>query len=170
MVIGVGGLGHLGVQILRPRPQPGSSPSTAARGPGAGAGRRFGTELADGSDEHAAAAVKDRTDGHGADVVLDFVGSDATLALGAAVVRTLGDLTIVGIAGGTLDRSVLLAAVRGVRADHVLGQPPELVEVLDLAGRGLITPHITTFPLSGAADAYRQLAEGKVTGRAVIVP
>ena len=33
---------------------------------------------------------------------LDFVGSDSTLALGVASARQLGDLTIVGIAGGTV--------------------------------------------------------------------
>jgi propanol-preferring alcohol dehydrogenase len=42
--------------------------------------------------------------------------------------------------------------------------------VLDLAARGLITPTVTTYPLSDAGQAYRDLASGEVRGRAVIVP
>jgi propanol-preferring alcohol dehydrogenase len=50
------------------------------------------------------------------------------------------------------------------------GSRPELVEVLDLAARGLVRPHVTTYPLDGAVEAYRALAEGKISGRAVVVP
>jgi alcohol dehydrogenase, propanol-preferring len=50
------------------------------------------------------------------------------------------------------------------------GSRPELVEVLDLAARGLLRPVTTTYPMDRAADAYRDLADGNVTGRAVIVP
>jgi propanol-preferring alcohol dehydrogenase len=50
------------------------------------------------------------------------------------------------------------------------GSRPELVEVLDLGARGLLRPRITEFPLDQAASVYRQLAEGTLNGRAVIVP
>ena len=50
------------------------------------------------------------------------------------------------------------------------GSRPELAEVLDLAARGLIRPHVTTFTLDEALDASRQLEDGALTGRAVIVP
>jgi len=42
--------------------------------------------------------------------------------------------------------------------------------VLHLAARGLITPEITTFSLDDAMDAYRQMQDGTLRGRAVIVP
>lgn len=50
------------------------------------------------------------------------------------------------------------------------GSRSELADVLELAAHGLITPRINTYPLDRALDAYRDLAAGRVTGRAVIVP
>jgi propanol-preferring alcohol dehydrogenase len=46
----------------------------------------------------------------------------------------------------------------------------ELVEVLDLAARGLLRPTITTVPLDQAADAYQRMASGTSLGRQVVVP
>jgi len=42
--------------------------------------------------------------------------------------------------------------------------------VLDLAARGLVRPHVTEFPLEQGASVYRQLADGRLQGRAVVVP
>ena len=42
--------------------------------------------------------------------------------------------------------------------------------MLQLAARGLITPEVTTFSLDDAIDAYRQMQDGTLKGRAVIVP
>src|SRR5579875_835600 len=169
VVIGVGGLGHVAVQILRA--------TTAARivavdtRPEAlQVAEDDGATAALVADEHTADAVRARTGGRGADVVLDFVGSDSTLALGAAAARQAGDLTIVGLAGGTLPVSFFGLPYEVSVQTTYWGSRPELVEVLDLGARGLVRPRVTTFPLTAAADAYRQLADGKIRGRAVIVP
>jgi propanol-preferring alcohol dehydrogenase len=45
-----------------------------------------------------------------------------------------------------------------------------LYEVIALAQDGKLKPQVQYFPLSGVEDAYRDLREGKVRGRAVIVP
>ena len=169
LVIGVGGLGHLGVQALKA--------TTAARIIAVDT-RDEALELAErcGADQvfrpgdGTADAVKAATGGRGADVVLDFVGSEGTLALGAAAARQLGDLTIVGIAGGTLPVSFFGVPYELSIQTTYWGTRPELVEVLDLGARGLLTPTITTFSLDESPDAYRLLADGKVEGRAVIVP
>ncbi|MEZ5259860.1 MAG: hypothetical protein R2705_24135, partial [Ilumatobacteraceae bacterium] len=50
------------------------------------------------------------------------------------------------------------------------GSRPELVELLELAGRGVVRADFTTYSLDDAAQAYRDLAAGTVAGRAVIVP
>ena len=169
VVVGVGGLGHVAVQILKA--------TTAARiiavDSRPEALRIAEDEGADATlppDEHAVAAIREQTDGRGADVVLDFVGADATMALGAAAARQCGDLTIVGLAGGTLPVSFFGLPYEVSVQTTYWGSRPELVEVLDLAGRGLVRPRMTTFPLDAAVDVYHQLAEGKISGRAVIVP
>ncbi len=103
-------------------------------------------------------------------MVLDFVGSESTLALGAAATRMLGDLTIVGIAGGTLPVSFFSVPYEVSIQTTYWGSRPELVEVLDLAARGLLRPKVTTFTLDTAMDAYTAMEAGHLEGRAVIVP
>lgn len=169
VVIGVGGLGHLGVQILRA--------TTGARIIAVDT-RPEALRLAveSGADQTvtagdtAAAEIRDATQGLGADVVLDFVGSDITLALAAAVVRNMGDITIVGIGGGTLTTGFFQMPYDVSVQTTYWGSRPELVEVLELAARGLLRPKVTTFTLDTAVDAYRQMAAGRLEGRAVIVP
>ena len=169
VVIGVGGLGHLAVQILRATTaahviavDSKESALRLAKASGADLTLSPGPTLVD--QVHAA------TDGHGADVVLDFVGSDSTLAAAAAVTRQLGDLTLVGIAGGSLPVSFFGLAYEASVQTTYWGNRSELVELLDLAARGLLTPEITTFPLDEAPQVYAGLAAGEITGRAVVVP
>ena len=169
VVIGVGGLGHLAVQILKA--------TTAARivavdtRPEARTlAANEGADLTVAPDESAVATIREATGGRGADVVLDFVGAEATIALGAAVSRFLGDVTVVGIAGGTFAFNFFAQPYEVSLQTTYWGSRPELVEVLDLAARGLLRPMITTFPLEEAVHAYHLLSSGSALGRQVIVP
>ncbi|GAA1828595.1 NAD(P)-dependent alcohol dehydrogenase [Actinomadura chokoriensis] len=169
VVIGAGGLGHVGVQILKA--------TTAARVIAVDMreeARRnaveHGADLALPSDDGTVQAIRDATGGRGADVVLDFVGADPTLAMAAASARMLGDVTIVGIGGGTLPVSFFSVPYEVSLQTTYWGTRPELAEVLDLASRGLLRPDVTEYPLDRAMDAYRDMEAGRLTGRAVIVP
>jgi alcohol dehydrogenase, propanol-preferring len=168
-VIGAGGLGHMAVQILRA-----TSPSTVVavdtRHEALVLAADVGAQHVVAAGEDALTAILDATHGRGADLVLDFVGSDATLALGARVVRSLGHLTVVGLAGGTLPVSFFGIAYEASVATTYWGSIPELEEVLALAADHRIRAEVTAFPLSHANDAYAALREGKVRGRAVVVP
>lgn len=46
----------------------------------------------------------------------------------------------------------------------------ELMEVLELARQGKIRAHVERFPLDRVEEAYERLREGRLDGRAVIVP
>jgi propanol-preferring alcohol dehydrogenase len=169
VVIGAGGLGHLGVQVLHA--------VTAARivvvDPKAEArqlAKAGGADVLLAPGPGTAEEIRALTDGHGADVVLDFVGTDATLALAAACARQLGDLTIVGLGGGTLPVSFFGVPYEVSVQTTYWGNRAELVEVLDLAARDLISADVTRFPLEEAPAAYAGLAAGEIVGRAVIVP
>ncbi len=169
VVIGVGGLGHLGVQVLKA--------ITAARviAVDGREGARdqateHGADLALEPGPETATRIREATGGRGADVVLDFVGSDETLATAAACVRQLGDITLVGIAGGTLPVSFLGLPYETSVQTTYWGNRSELVAVLDLASRGLLHATTTLYPLQDAVAAYDDLAHGRVTGRAVVVP
>ena len=169
VVIGAGGLGHMAVQILS---------ETCAATVIAVDQRKEALALATDIGAHhgvlagegAAEEIRDLTGGQGADVVLDIVGADATLALAAAVTRPLGHLTIVGIAGGTLPVSFFGIAYEVSVATTYWGTLPELMEVISLANTGRIHAHVTRFTLDNATDAYQAMREGTLEGRAVIVP
>lgn len=169
VVIGVGGLGHLGVQVLKAMTAT-NVIAVDVRQPALDLAKQCGADVAVLSGADAAAEIREATKGRGADLVLDFVGIDSTLALAGQVVRGLGDLTIVGAAGGSLPVGFYTMPYEASVQSTVWGSRPELIEVLDLASRGLLTPKITTFALEDAMDAYRQMADGRLEGRAVIVP
>ena len=169
VVIGIGGLGHLAVQILKA--------TTAARVVAVDTredalrlAEECGADSVVPSDDNAAAEVRRMTGGHGADVVIDCVGTDATLTLAASMVRTLGDLTIVGIGGGSVTIGFFTLPYEVSVQTTYWGSRSELAEVLDLGARGLVRATTTTFSLDEAVDAYRAMRQGTIVGRAIVVP
>jgi propanol-preferring alcohol dehydrogenase len=169
VVIGVGGLGHMGVQILKALTAS-RVIAVDTRESALKLAEHQGADLALESNEDTATKIRQATQGRGADVVLDFVGSDATLKLGAGSTRSMGDLTIVGIAGGTLPVSFFSLGYEVSVQTTYWGTRPELVELLDLGGRKLVESRITKFRLSEATEAYETLQSGAIEGRAVVVP
>jgi alcohol dehydrogenase, propanol-preferring len=169
VVIGAGGLGHMAVQILREL-TPASIVVVDQR--------EDALRMADGLGAHrtvlagdgAADEILGVTRGLGADVTIDLVGAEATLALAAATTRSLGHLSIVGIGGGVLPVGFFTVGYEVAVASTYWGSLPELIEVLALAESGRIHAEIHRFGLEEAPEAYRQLAAGTLTGRAVIVP
>jgi propanol-preferring alcohol dehydrogenase len=101
--------------------------------------------------------------------VFDLVGADATMALGAAVVRPRGHLTIVGIGGGSLTMGFFALPYEVTLSSTYWGTLPELHELIALAARGDIAPVVQRYTLDTALDAYRAMQDGELEGRAVIV-
>lgn len=169
VVIGAGGLGHMGVQMLRALTSA-QIVVVDQRKEALDLAAQIGADhgLVGGAD--AAAEITELTSGRGADVVLDFVGVDATLALGAAIARPLGHLTIVGIGGGTLPISFFGIGYEVSVATTYWGTLPELYEVIALAAAGKVRPTVHRYTLDRALDAYADLRDGTIEGRAVIVP
>jgi propanol-preferring alcohol dehydrogenase len=169
VVIGAGGLGHMAVQILEQ-----TTAATIIAVDERKEALKLATSIGAGhgvvAGDDAAAEILDLTRAKGADVVIDLVGVDATLALGAAVTRPLGHLTIVGIGGGTLPVSFFGIAYEVSVATTYWGSLPELMEVIALAAEGRIRAHVERFTLDSALDAYEQMRTGELRGRAVIVP
>jgi propanol-preferring alcohol dehydrogenase len=110
------------------------------------------------------------TGGRGAEVVLDFVGAEDTIALGAQVVRTGGHLTVLGLAGGTYAFGAQGFPYATNLSSVYWGTVTELREVLALAASGKISAHIERFALADALEAYERMKAGTLGGRAVIVP
>ncbi len=169
VVIGVGGLGHLAVQVLKATTAAlvvAVDPRESARD----LAKRSGADVVVAPGPQAVAEVRAAGHGLGADVVLDMVGTDDTLALAAGVARQLSDLTVVGLGGGTFPFGFFSVPYEASVQTTYWGNRAELVEVLDLAARGLLHAETTTFPLARAVEVYDLLRRGEVDGRAVVVP
>ncbi len=79
-------------------------------------------------------------------------------------------MVLVGIGGGTLPVGFgALPFEVAVRAPY-WGARNELIEVFELARNGSIGVQVETYPLSDAPRAYERLHEGRIRGRAVILP
>jgi propanol-preferring alcohol dehydrogenase len=169
VAIGVGGLGHLGVQFLAAL-SPATVIAVDQRREALDLAAKLGAHHTVRSGPDAAAEISELTKGAGAEVVIDFVGVEATLQLAAATARAMGDLTIVGIGGGSLTVGFFAVQYEVSVATTYWGSRPELVEVLALAEAGRVHSQATTYPLEQGPDAYRALAAGTVEGRAVITP
>jgi alcohol dehydrogenase, propanol-preferring len=169
VVIGVGGLGHMGVQILRAL-----SPALVIAVDTSTEKLRLATDVgaheALEAGEGCAEAILELTDGRGADLVLDMVGSDDSIALGAKAARFQSHVTVVGLAGGKFEFAFGALPFESQLTIPYWGTAVELGEVLDLARSGKIHAHVERFGLDHVEDAYTRMREGTLDGRAVICP
>ncbi|HEV8681437.1 MAG TPA: NAD(P)-dependent alcohol dehydrogenase [Actinomycetota bacterium] len=169
VVVGVGGLGHMAVQILRAL-SPARIVAVDVAEDKLELAQEIGADHTVVSDEEAAERIRAVTFGRGAEAVFDFVGTDTTIALGAKVARAQGHLTVVGLGMGTFPFNFFSQPYEVSLATTYWGSVTELMEVIALAGRGKIEARMERFPLEKAPQAYEKMRAGALDGRAVIVP
>ena len=169
VALGVGGLGQFAIQLL--------SAMTEARIIAVDLDDvRLKRAMSCGADEtvksgpETAATIRDLTNGEGAQVVFDLVGSDATLALATQMVAKGGRIALIGLAGGTLSYSALGVPWEVEVTSSAWGTRDELAEVLELAREGRIRSRVQTYPLQKINEALSDLRAGNVEGRAVVTP
>ncbi len=169
-VIGAGGLGHVAVQILRAVTQA-QIFAVDVRESALELAHRSGAHHTTLSRHDTGSVLRDATDGDGLDAVLDFVGSDATLALGARTLRAGGALVVVGSAGGRLAIGKPGPLPPGGSISQPFwGNRRELGEVIALARTGALHVATEPLPLSAGTEAFDLLRAGRVRGRAVLLP
>ena len=169
VVIGVGGLGHMGVQILRAL-SPARIVAVDVSTEHLELAREVGADEAVKAGDLAAEAIREITKGRGAELVVDMVGSEDSVALAAAVAKFESDLTIVGLAGGKFEFAFGAVPFEAELCIPYWGTAVELMECLDLAREGRIHAHVEHFTLDEAPQAYEKMREGRLDGRAVISP
>ena len=169
VVIGVGGLGHIAVQLLR-RLTSATVVALDVTESKLEFAREVGAHYAFHSDEEAADAVRREVSSEPVAAVFDFVTNDAVMKTVDALSGPRTDIVLVG--AGAVSRPVgLLGQPYGsrVRAPY-WGARPELIEVIDLARTGQLTVETERFSLDDAPEAYRRLHDGELRGRAIITP
>jgi NAD+-dependent secondary alcohol dehydrogenase Adh1 len=169
VLIGAGGLGHIGIQCLAALTA--TQIVVVDRNPAAlELAAKLGathTVVADGTH---LAAVSDLTGGAGADVVLDFVAEQGAENEAFAMTRAGGSCFVIGY-GGTLTVPTLdiISTERNI-IGNIVGTYNELAELMVLAQTGRVSLHTSTYPLDAAVEALADLDAGRVRGRAILVP
>ncbi|GHE61593.1 NAD(P)-dependent alcohol dehydrogenase [Streptomyces thermocarboxydus] len=169
VVIGAGGLGHIGVQVLKAL--------TAAeivvvdRNPDAlKLALSIGADHGVMSGGNQVEEVLALTGGHGAEAVIDFVGEGGATRDGVRMLRRAGDYHVVGY-GENIDVptiDVISAEINFI--GNLVGSYNDLCELMVLAARGKVRLHTTAYPLDRFQDALDDLDAGRVRGRAILVP
>lgn len=176
LVVGVGGLGQYAIQILRsltPATVLAVDPRRSARELALRQGADHVVEdlMLVGPELEAALGAGSRLAEGGIDLVLDFVGSDATLAGAARLLAPGGRLVVVGSAGGELTAAKGPGLPRGWQLSAPFwGSRADLEAVVTMAARGGLSGESQTGSLADAPDLYRRLRLGQIQGRAVVVP
>ena len=169
LVIGAGGLGHIGVQTLQaltPARIIVLDRNQAALDLVSGYGADH-TVLADDSSSE---KILELTDGHGAEVVFDFVAEQGAEAVGWNLTRRAGSHFIIGY-GGTVNVPAIdiISSERSI-VGNLVGSYNDLAELMVLAAQGKVDLHTRTYPLDAVNDAIDDLDAGRLQGRGILVP
>ncbi len=169
VVIGVGGLGHIGIQVLRALCAA-EIIAVDRSDTGLALAKECGAHHTVKADGNEVEAVKQLTHGNGAEAVLDFVGEGDAVEKGLAMTRNNGFYYIIGY-GGKIDLPTIdMITSEKTIVGNLVGTYPELVELMALADRGLVHLATREYKLSEANEALHDLHNGKIKGRAVLLP
>jgi NAD+-dependent secondary alcohol dehydrogenase Adh1 len=169
VVIGAGGLGHIGIQCLKAMCAADvividiSDDSLALAG-------RIGADKLVKADGNEVEAVLELTGGQGAEAVIDFVGEKGTTLKGLRMTRPMGSYYVVGYGEDIRIPTVDMVITEKNIIGNLVGTWAELTELMALADRGLVDLTTVEYRLSDANQALRDLRDGKIHGRAVLVP
>ena len=169
VIIGAGGLGHIGIQALKALSAVEIIVTDISHA-ALDLAKQIGADFTVRTGHDDVQKILALTDGHGAHTVIDFVANDDTIEKGFAMTRRTGYYYIVGYGGKlkipTLDIVMSEKTIVGNRA----GSLSDLAELIGLTQRRHITLTTKEYPLSCANEALHDLNEGKITGRAVLIP
>ena len=170
VVLGVGGLGHMAVQILKA--------ITGARIVAADLSdaklemaKKHGADFTiNTKDKDAASKILKFTGNRKAQLVLDCVGVQPTITLGAQLLGFDSHWTVLGMGGGKIEWQAMATPFGSMLNMPYWGSRTELMEVLRLAESGRIKADVTHYHIDEINNVYKELEAGKIEGRAVIIP
>jgi len=169
VVIGSGGLGHIGVQVLNALCA--AEIVVLDRSDTALAlAKESGAHHVVKADGHEVESVMALTKGKGAEAVIDFVGEGGSIAKGLSMTRNDGHYYVVGYGGKIEIPAIDMIISERTIVGNLVGTYPELVELMALADRGLVKLATREYRLENANQALLDLHHGKVKGRAVLIP
>jgi NAD+-dependent secondary alcohol dehydrogenase Adh1 len=165
VVVGVGGLGHIGVQCLRAL----TAAEVIAVDPDPEA-LKLATDCGAHHVVETADQVPELTGGAGAEAVIDFVGEGDAVASSLGMVRARGTYFVVGYGGELRVPTFNLVLPEISVVGNAVGTHDDLRALVALAASGAVSLRTRRYPLTAFADAIADLEQGRMHGRGVLVP
>jgi NAD+-dependent secondary alcohol dehydrogenase Adh1 len=170
VVIGSGGLGHIGIQCLKAYTpteiivvDPNEKALELARELGADH-----TVKVEGASH--IQTVQELTDGHGAQAIIDFVGEKGAVEDGVAMIEDGGFYYVIGY-GQNIDIPTIDVISREISfIGCLVGTYVDLQDLMTLTAQGKVTLHTSTYPLDAINDAMADLEGGRLQGRGILIP
>jgi NAD+-dependent secondary alcohol dehydrogenase Adh1 len=168
VVIGAGGLGHIGIQCLKamtPAEIIVIDPSERAR---ALAGE-IGADSTVAADGRQVDTILEMTDGKGAEAIIDFVGERGAIEDGVAMLREAGSYYVIGY-GENVNVPTIDIISREINfIGNLVGSYNDLAELMTLTAQGQVTLHTSSYPLEAVNDAMADLDQGRLQGRGILI-
>jgi propanol-preferring alcohol dehydrogenase len=128
--------------------------------------------FASASPDEAKRLVEEITEGEGADVVFELVGTSESMPIAIGLLGRRGRLTFIGYSGDSIDIDPLALVVSEQRILSSVGNTySELETAVGLVARGQLEPVVADVrPLDEVNDGLSRLRGGELVGRLVLTP
>jgi NAD+-dependent secondary alcohol dehydrogenase Adh1 len=169
VVIGAGGLGHIGIQCLKaytPTEIIVIDPSEQALALAKEMGADH-TVKVDGSQRD---MIQELTDGMGAEAIIDFVGEKGAIEDGVAMVQDGGFYYVIGYGENVNVPTIDIISREISFIGNLVGTYIDLQDLMTLTAQGKVTLHTSQYPLDAINDAMADLDNGRLQGRGILVP
>jgi NAD+-dependent secondary alcohol dehydrogenase Adh1 len=169
VVIGAGGLGHIGIQCLKaytPAEVIVVDPSEQAL---ALAGE-MGADKTVRVDGKHVDTVRELTDGFGAEAIIDFVGEKGAIEDGIAMIQDGGFYYVIGYGENVNVPTIDIISREISFIGNLVGTYTDLQDLMTLTAQGKVSLHTTTYPLDAINDAMADLDGGRLQGRGILIP
>jgi NAD+-dependent secondary alcohol dehydrogenase Adh1 len=170
VVIGAGGLGHIGIQCLKaytPTEIIVVDPSEKALGLASELGADH-TVKVDGTSH--IDTVQELTDGTGAQAIIDFVGEKGAIEDGVAMIEDGGFYYVIGYGENVNVPTIDIISREISFIGNLVGTYADLQDLMTLTAQGKVALHTSTYPLDAINDAMADLDGGRLQGRGILVP
>jgi NAD+-dependent secondary alcohol dehydrogenase Adh1 len=169
VVIGAGGLGHIGIQVLKAL-TPAELIVVDRNADAVKLALSIGADHAVVADGSQLAQVLDLTGGSGAEAVIDFVGEGGATSQGVQMLRDAGDYYVVGYGENINVPTIDIVSNEINFIGNLVGSYNDLCDLMVLAARGAVHLHTVKYRLDDFQSAINDLDAGKIRGRAILTP
>jgi NAD+-dependent secondary alcohol dehydrogenase Adh1 len=169
IVQGVGGLGHIALQLLRCMTNAYVTAADVVESK-LRLAEKMGAHHVVDARRDPVKQVMDITRGRGAEVVIDLVGNDQTLANGMKMLRKGGSLVIVGYGGTANLKAIDMIFSEFSVLGSLVGNWDELRELIELTRQGKVRVLTKKGKLDEVNEMLDQLKKGTLEGRGVVIP